>query len=1756
MTKLLVCSFLFTSVALQSASLKFSSNPESFAKSQSLAIHGAAAGARLQIFDGATPVRVTTADRHGRARVEAAWFASGKHTLRIAEWGTGKSSETINISLPAFQSNSFLVPRAYSTGLKPTAAILADLDGDGVPDQILATADSVVALYNSGGSFGSPRKLAELAGVSGLAVQDFNGDGWNDLALLTADGRLTTLLNDGHGKFIGAANLTAGKTPSSLVSGDFNSDGIPDLAVPDASGNSVSILLGKGDGTFEAARVFPVGNSPRSIAVADFNGDGFADLATANFGSNNVTVLLGDGRGGFRTAGVFAAGNGPVSLKAVDFTGDGAPDLAVLNQIDGTVTILENDRAAGFSLAASFAGNSFAAGDLNGDGHMDLLIQRGSDSILQLGRGDGTFTAGYPVPLLAPVLALSVADLNADGRMDTAALDLNGTLTILTGAEQAGSFEAAVFSLASPALRLRPLANGSTVSSIALSRSPNPSNISQAVTLTATLSPLAATGNITFYDGTVVLGRVPVASGQAVLSQPLPFGTHALRAYYSGDSTYAANTSPVVAQTVTSIPENGFQSAMSLNAGVQPRSVATGDFNGDGKTDFIVVGINSTLQIFLNNGTGGFIQSTAVFSGLATSVVTGDFNADGKIDLAIANFGSAAVSIYLGNGNGTFQGQINYPAGANPYHIAIADFNNDGIADLALPNKNNSTVTVLLGKGDGTFLAPVSYPTGSNPFYVAIGDFNGDGNPDMVVANNLGDSVTLFLGNGDGTFKAPVTIVARVEPYSIVVADFNGDGKQDMVVTSAHQFTVGVYLGNGDGTFQAPVHYTTGSEPHFLGTGDFNGDGKLDLIVSNFLEASYCVLLGNGDGTFQPKITYELSGTPHTLAVADFNGDAAADLVIIDYLSNLVVLRKGNTASSSPDVAIPNVTGMTQAQATTALQNAGLAVGAVTSAPHTATAGTVINQLEITVTGTAYTPAPGTLLPLGTSVHLVLSSGPGSVTLGPVVGQIVATANLLLQENGLVLGTVTNASSSTVQPGNIISQSPIVGAVVNTGSVVNVVVSIGSVQVVVPNVVGQTQTTATTSIQSAGLVVGTVTTASSSTVPSGSVISESPAAGTQVNPGSAVNLVISSGPGQVTVPNVVGQTQAAATSSIQGLGLVVGTVTTASSSTVPSGSVISESPAAGMQVNPGSAVNLVVSSGVPKVGVPNVISQTQAAATSAIQSAGLVVGTVTTASSSTVPSGSVISESPVAGTQVTVGSAVNLVISSGIAQSMVPDVVGQTQATATSSFQAVSLVVGTVTGVTSTTVPSGTVINESPGAGTVVNSGSSVNLTVSVGTTSTVTPVSVSPASGRGINQIFTAVYSDNLGSSFLKRRLLRIGNTLSSAANQCYVQIELTGIYLVKDTGTSLLGPVSPSGSLTNSQCTLNGLGTGINNSGNTSTVTVSLTFNPSYAGAQNIYLLANDTTGSSSVWLTLGTYNVSTQSSPPNNVGFFQPTNGPLWVLDTNGSGSYDAGDSLFAFAGQPGAIALSGDWNGDGHSKVGYYLNGFWVLDYNGNGVYDAGDKFYGFGSADPSYIPVVGDWNGSGTTKIGFYHAGFWVLDTNGNGTFDAGDAFYAFGGNGAGEVPLLGDWNGDHRTKVGYFYKGTWVLDYDGNGLYTTAGDRFYNNFTYAPNDVPVTGDWSGDGKSKIGIFRGGFWVLDYNGNGVYDAGVDKFYGYGGTQGEIPLVADWNGDGRSKIGIYNNGFWVLDYNGSGSYDAGDRFIAFGGTAGNQPIIGHW
>src|SRR5258707_853361 len=128
------------------------------------------------------------------------------------------------------------------------------------------------------------------------------------------------------------------------------------------------------------------------------------------------------------------------------------------------------------------------------------------------------------------------------------------------------------------------------------------------------------------------------------------------------------------------------------------------------------------------------------------SVAMGDFNGDGVPDLATANWGSNDVSVFLGNGDGSFQTARGFGADTSPSSVALGDFNGDGVPDLAVANNSSNDVSVLLGNGDGSFQPARNFGAGSGPNFVAVGNFNGDAVLDLIVANHSNSDVSVLLG--------------------------------------------------------------------------------------------------------------------------------------------------------------------------------------------------------------------------------------------------------------------------------------------------------------------------------------------------------------------------------------------------------------------------------------------------------------------------------------------------------------------------------------------------------------------------------------------------------------------------------------------------------------------------------------------------------------------------------------------------------------------------------------------------------------------------------------------------------------------------------------------------------------------------------------------------------------------------------------------------------------------------------------------------
>ncbi len=214
--------------------------------------------------------------------------------------------------------------------------------------------------------------------------------------------------------------------------------------------------------------------------------------------------------------------------------------------------------------------------------------------------------------------------------------------------------------------------------------------------------------------------------------------------------------------------------------------------------------------------------------------------------------------------------------------------------------------------------------------------------------------------------------------------------------------------------------------------------------------------------------------------------------------------------------------------------------------------------------------------------------------------------------------------------------------------------------------------------------------------------------------------------------------------------------------------------------------------------------------------------------------------------------------------------------------------------------------------------------------------------------------------------------------------------------------------------------------------------------------------TTGGTPVW---GDWD----GSGITKIGLFK--NG-VWYLDLNGDGVWNSANDLMAKfgVGQAGAVPVTGDWTGNGVTKIGIFVNGKWYLDLNGNGAYNGTptDALYNFGGGQAGAVPVTGDWTGNGVTKIGIFVNGKWYLDLNGNGAYNGTptDALYNFGGGQAGAVPVTGDWTGNGITKIGVFVNGKWYLDKSGNGAWdgsTTDSLLTFGGGLASP--TPVVGKW-------------------------------------------------------------------------------------------------
>ena len=604
-----------------------------------------------------------------------------------------------------------------------------------------------------------------------VAAGDVNGDGIPDWVVANGgSNNLWVYLGRGDGTFTQATVIPlSGVSPLAVALADLRGIGKLDLVVAEADSETIGVLLGNGDGTFATEKPFFVPGAPISMAVADLNHDGHLDVVAGLIAdpsiptSGSVATLLGDGTGNFGaplfepylTFGVQA----PQSIAVADFENNGKPDAVVVDPAIGVIMYVNDGsgllkEAQPINTAFVISPLTVSAGDVNEDGCQDVVT---TDNLgiarVFLGNCDSTFQ-----PQSNQVgegdfgWATSLVDLNGDGHLD---LVYSGIAAQTGYGQVAGNLIAVHFGDGkgnfTPARVYR---GGQTSFGMAvadLNRDGHPDIITaNQDSDSATIFLNDGKGGFGAPQGEYT-GYINGNSSSGPVNAPYS-------SFYPADVNGDGKPDLVMMQVGPGYP-NANQAAVMLNDGtghfgpaiLSPIAEGTfnitdfvlGDFRNSGRPDIVTIssyfgeGGNPQLVFAPNAGGGSFgpptvLNITGNFPNAA--LVAGDFNGDGELDFAIASAGT--LTICLGNGDGTFR--VGSPINVNPNFAGlwVADFNGDGKMDLlgwaytnVVPFQNNN-VYEFLGNGDGTFAAAkVVIPNPTNP---AVIDVNHDSHPDVI----------------------------------------------------------------------------------------------------------------------------------------------------------------------------------------------------------------------------------------------------------------------------------------------------------------------------------------------------------------------------------------------------------------------------------------------------------------------------------------------------------------------------------------------------------------------------------------------------------------------------------------------------------------------------------------------------------------------------------------------------------------------------------------------------------------------------------------------------------------------------------------------------------------------------------------------------------------------------------------------------------------------------------------------------------------
>jgi hypothetical protein len=362
-----------------------------------------------------------------------------------------------------------------------------------------------------------------------------------------------------------------------------------------------------------------------------------------------------------------------------------------------------------------------------------------------------------------------------------------------------------------------------------------------------------------------------------------------------------------------------------------PVSVVLADADSDGDLDFftgngfIDGGSASSVSVFLNNGNGTFQLPKSAGRNLGSlSIVVGDTDGDDTPD--VVSVGDTLTAVLLGDGQGELFEPLTQTVGQGPVAAVFGNFDNDdtldadenednrlGTTDIVVLNATDNTISILLNQRDGRFdidREDGTVAVGDVPRQMALGLLDSDDDDDLIVTNSGDQSVTVLRGAANGTFSQRQDFAVGTDVDGVATGDVNGDGFVDVVVGNRDSSSVSVLLGNGNGGLAAPVTFATGMAPAQVAVVDVNGDGRLDVVTLNLESDTVSVLLQTLEGGLAAAINTPVDEFAVQLLLVDLNNDTKPDLVTADSQSQQIAVFGGNGDGTFVDPVLIEMVGL------------------------------------------------------------------------------------------------------------------------------------------------------------------------------------------------------------------------------------------------------------------------------------------------------------------------------------------------------------------------------------------------------------------------------------------------------------------------------------------------------------------------------------------------------------------------------------------------------------------------------------------------------------------------------------------------------------------------------------------------------------------------------------------------------------------------------------------------------------------------------